>query len=101
MSTSIRVADLAELPPGKGKVIALGEHQITVYNDDGVFYASSTRRGRLAEAPFTDTSADCSQHGLVFDVFAEDSPARLRAGTTCTVRVEEETVWLILSDDKI
>ncbi len=86
----IRVANVAELPPGKGKVIDCGDRRVTVYNLDGRFYASS-RRAHHEREPATR----CAQHGRVFDAFAQDSPALLRADEQpCRVRVIAEVLWL-------
>jgi nitrite reductase/ring-hydroxylating ferredoxin subunit len=98
MATPIRVARLAELPPGKGKVVELAGRRLTVYNQAGRFFATSTGRTHPSER-LAETSTDCTHHGLVFDVFAEDSPATLRADEQrCTVRVDEHYVWLFLDD---
>jgi len=95
---TIRVAALAELPPGKGRVVEVGDRQVTIYNRDGRFHATCTRRARSTHGAPGHT--DCSMQGLAFDVFAEDSPAHLRADErTCRVRVVEEVVWLELPDE--
>ncbi len=94
MTTSIRVAEVKELPPGKGKVVHVGERQVTIYNVGGQFHANASREKCTTRRSFTAT--DCSQHGLVFEVFAEDSPADVIAGEVCTVRVDDGAVWLEL-----
>jgi hypothetical protein len=94
-SASIRVAEVGELPPGKGKVLELPDRRVTVYNREGHFYGSSTRRYSHGGASTTD----CSQHGRSFDVFAEDSPATLHADEVeCTVFVEGEYVYVLIPD---
>jgi nitrite reductase/ring-hydroxylating ferredoxin subunit len=98
MSTPVRIAHVAELPPGKGKVVEVAGRRLTVYNQAGRFFATSSGRAHPVE-PLTETSTDCTHHGLVFDVYAEDSPATLRADELrCTVRVDEHYVWLVLDE---
>jgi hypothetical protein len=87
--TSLRVADVSELPPGKGKVVELAGRQLTVYNLDGRLYAEATHRTNPAEP-----ETGCPQHGLAFDVFAQDSPARLHAEEPCRVWVDGQDVWI-------
>ena len=92
--TNIRVANRDELPPGKGKVVEVGERRVTIYNLDGRFHATATRRAR-PHNPIAET--DCSLHGHVFDVYAEDSPARVRAEMEVyAVRLRGGTIWLEL-----
>jgi nitrite reductase/ring-hydroxylating ferredoxin subunit len=94
MTTTIRVASLVELPPGKGKVVEVAGRHITVFNRDGRFYASSTRAARYA--PIFDTSATCPGHGLSFDVYTEDSPAGRHDEPSCHIRVDDDGIWLIV-----
>jgi nitrite reductase/ring-hydroxylating ferredoxin subunit len=90
--TSIRVAITAELPPGKGKILSIQDREVRVYNLDGRFFATATREGRIGHGP-TDTTH--TSHGAMFDVYTEDSPARVRADQEhFAVRVEDETVWI-------
>ncbi len=94
--TSIRVAELTELPPGKGKVLSIADREVRVFNLDGRFYATATREGRMAHGPPDTTPAT---HGTLFDVYAEDSPARVRADQEhYAVRIDGDTVWLDLPD---
>jgi nitrite reductase (NADH) small subunit len=96
MSSTIRVAEISELPPGKGRVVEVGGRHFTVFNRDGAYYASSSghpiRRGPDA----VDTSTTCPPHGMEFDVWMEDSPARLYDEARCRVEIDDEVVWLVL-----
>ena len=94
MPSTIRVAMVSELPPGKGKVVDVAGRQVTVYNRDGRFFASSTHASRRGPDA-GDTSHTCAQHGLAFDVWMEDSPARLLDEERCCVRVEDDVVYLV------
>jgi hypothetical protein len=99
VSVRIRVGVLSELPPGRGKVVDLPDRQVTVFNLDGRFYGAATRRHGRASAPAAP-AASCPLYGGVFDVFAEDSPAKLRAEERrCEVHLEGEAVWLILDEE--
>ncbi len=90
----IRVGNLNELAPGKGKVVETSDRQVTVYNVDGRLRATASRRARAAHHA-GETDEACVQHGLVFDAFAEDSPARLRADEEeCHVRIEAGAVYV-------
>jgi nitrite reductase/ring-hydroxylating ferredoxin subunit len=95
MTATIRVASIGELPPGKGKVVEIAGRSITVFNRDGRFHAASTPSGR--HTPMLDTSATCRPHGLGFDVYTEDSPARLRAAASCHIRVDGDSIWLVIN----
>jgi hypothetical protein len=85
----LRVAQVSEIPPGKGKVVEVEGRQITVYNLEGRLVATATRASHPHEA-----ETDCPQHGLQFDAFVEDSPARLRTDDECRVWIDGEDVWL-------
>ena len=94
---TIRVAHTDELPPGKGKVLEVGERQLVVYNAGGRFFATATRRVR-SRNPIAEPG--CAPHGQLFDVYAEDSPARVRAEVeVCLVRVKSGAVWIELPDE--
>lgn len=93
MSFAIRVADVSDLPPGKGKVVEVAGRHFTVFNRDGRFYATSTHAVRRAPVA-GDTSDTCAQHGLEFDVWMEDSPARLQDEERARVHIEDDVVWL-------
>jgi nitrite reductase/ring-hydroxylating ferredoxin subunit len=89
---AVRVAELSELPPGKGKIVEVGEREVHIYNVDGRLHATATRQGRVSHGPTDHTHA---AHGTTFDVNVEDSPARVRADQEqVTVRVEGETVFI-------
>ncbi len=73
-----KVARVTELPPGKGKTIEVEGRQLVVFNVDGRLRATVAHlppRRRAGDA----AESTCPQSGGAFDVFAEDSPANLRA----------------------
>jgi hypothetical protein len=96
MSTRIRVADARDLPPGKGRVVEVGGRQFTVFNRDGRFYATTSHAPAWRTLLAGDTSDTCAQRGLEFEVWMEDSPARLNDEGRCLVRIDDEGVWLIV-----
>jgi nitrite reductase/ring-hydroxylating ferredoxin subunit len=95
MSSTIRVAEVSELPPGKGRVVEVGGRHFAVFNRDGRFYATGTH-AFLREPDAGDTSRTCTHHGLEFDVYTEDSPARLLDEEQYRVEIEDETIWLVV-----
>jgi hypothetical protein len=91
----VKIASQAELPPGKGKVLEVAGQSVTVYNLEGRLEATASHHTVL----HTRESFDCSQPGLAFDTFAEDSPARLRTGERrLRVWIEAQEVWLELPE---
>src|SRR5262249_46672969 len=91
MVTRVRVATLAELPPGKGKGIALGHRLVTVYTVEGRLVAPAPTCHPPEPPPHVDTTQGCGSARLPFEVFAEDSPAALRTdGQRCAVLVREQ-----------
>jgi len=95
MSSTIRVAEVYELPPGKGKVVEVAGRSFTVYNRDGRFFATSSHAYRRAPIG-GDTSNTCTHGGLEFDVWMEDSPARLLDEDRCSVTVRGDAVYLVV-----
>ncbi len=96
MSSTIRVAEVSELPPGKGRVVEVGGRHFTVYNRDGRFYATTSHNIRRGPPDAADTSTTCPQHGMEFDVWMEDSPARLNGEERCSIEIDDDVVWLVL-----
>ena len=94
--SSIRVAEVAEIPPGKGKQMELADRELTIYNVDGRFYATVSRHARVSHGHPEVTHAGA---GGTFEVYAEDSPARVRADQErITVRIDGETIYVELGD---
>ncbi|MBI4510137.1 MAG: hypothetical protein HY698_10925 [Deltaproteobacteria bacterium] len=70
----VKVAELDELPPGKGKTLEVEGREVTIYNVEGRYVATGTWPRYLTG--HLDTT--CEMPGHRFDVGIEDSPARLR-----------------------
>jgi len=96
MTSTIRVAEVEELPPGKGRVIEVGGRHYTVFNRDGAFYATTSTRFIRPSPDMADTTTTCPPHGMEFDVWMEDSPARLRDEERCRVEIDDDVVWLVI-----
>lgn len=93
MSFAIRVAEVSELPPGKGRVVEVAGRQFTVFNRDGRYFATTTHTVRRTPVA-ADSTDSCAAHGMEFDVWMQDSPARLQDEDEAQVHVEDEVVWL-------
>ena len=93
--SSIRVATVQQLPPGKGRIMEVEGRHVTVFNRDGRFYATCTRSPRRSTPAHVDTSYGGSP-GIAFEVWAEDSPARLDDDSRCRVRIDGDDVFLVV-----
>jgi hypothetical protein len=72
-------------------VVELSGHRVTIFNTEGRLEATASRVRRPPEPE----TFDCSQPGLAFEAFAEDSPAKLRADERrLRVWVEAQEIWL-------
>jgi hypothetical protein len=105
---TIVVADVAELLPGKGKVVEVRGQRVTVYNVAGrlrafagppIGHAPGAGVGLpspLAARVAPVAAVDCGHRGgSRFEVFAEDSPAELLAlGTEWSVEVRRRAVYV-------
>jgi len=63
---------IAELPPGLGRVVTVGIHELAVFNVDGAFHVLSNlcphAEGRLGDGPLEGCIVACPDHGWKFDV---------------------------------
>ena len=99
-SEIIDVCALAELPPGRMRLVEWEDLEIGVFNCDGTLYAIEDRcshdDGPLAEGLF-DTSkctVECPRHGALFD---------LKSGKPLTLPAYQpvDTFKVIVEDDTI
>jgi len=78
MSDFIRVASLADLPPGSRAVVEVKERTLALFNIEGRIYAidnwCSHRGGPLGEGPVKDGVVSCPWHGWQFDLRTGKSP---------------------------
>ena len=67
MASFIKVAKVAEVPEGSGKLVEAGGKQIALFNAGGKFYAIDNackhRGGPLAEGELDGTTMTCPWHG--------------------------------------
>jgi nitrite reductase/ring-hydroxylating ferredoxin subunit len=93
-----KVCQLDDVPPGKGKLVRVGNREVHVYNREGRIYAAldETAARARTEAPLPNDPAPACQHpGSRFDVEQEDSRARVHAHTAAVrVRVWQEEVYV-------
>lgn len=98
MAHLVKVAEPDELPPGKGKTLQIHGREVTIYNEEGRYVATSTWTRRLDAGLDTE----CEMPGHHFEVGVEDSPARLRAGElTCQVVERDDGVFVLIEDGRV
>ena len=77
MAGFIKVAKVADLPEGSGKLIEAGGKQIALFNAGGKFFAIDNackhRGGPLAEGELEGTTVTCPWHGWEYDVTTGES----------------------------
>jgi nitrite reductase (NADH) small subunit len=96
MVRSVRVANIGDLSPGKGRCIDLGEgHELAIFKIEGQVYAIDNhcphRGGPLAEGDVTGCVVYCPLHAWSFDLRTGISPGNPRAAVrTFPVQVTSE-----------
>jgi len=94
----IKVCDVDELPPGKGRIVRVGSRDVYVYNREGRVFAAVEERA-TAIAPLAGEPTSCHHAGASFDVEQADSPARARAHTAAVaIALREDGVFVELDD---
>lgn len=70
--TWFKVARIADVPPGTGKMVVADDQLIALFNIEGAFYAiddACPHQGApLSEGPLVGCVAICPWHGAEFDV---------------------------------
>ena len=74
-STRFLVAEVDELPPGRGKTTTVAGREVTVYNREGRYVATAT--AALPVAGVVETT--CEMPGRHFEVGPAMSPDRLQS----------------------
>ena len=90
----VKIGEVDEIPPGKGKTATVGGREITVFNEEGRFVATATalpRRGDLLETT-------CQMPGRHFDAgHPAHSPDRLRVDEVrYQVQVDDGSVYVLV-----
>jgi nitrite reductase/ring-hydroxylating ferredoxin subunit len=72
MASFIKVAKVAEVPEGSGKLVEVAGKQIALFNAGGKFFAIDNtckhRGGPLAEGELDGTTIVCPWHGWEYDI---------------------------------
>lgn len=72
MSSFVKAATRAELPPGSKKLLEIDGRAIALFNVDGVVYAiddvCTHDGGPLADGELIGCEIECPRHGARFDV---------------------------------
>jgi 3-phenylpropionate/trans-cinnamate dioxygenase ferredoxin component len=72
MSSFVKVAAHADLPPGGKKLVEIDGRAVAVFNIDGVFYViddiCTHDGGPLAEGELIGCEIECPRHGARFDL---------------------------------
>ena len=93
-SLRFKVADVDELPPGRGKTTTVAGREVTVYNREGRFVATATAP-RVAAPPNLATT--CEMGGHHFEVGPAMSPDRLQSDEVrYQVLVDDGNVYVVV-----
>lgn len=72
MGERVRVASLAEVPPGTGRQVQVSGRALAIYNLDGIIQAidgtCTHRGGPLGDGKLVGNVVTCPWHGARFDV---------------------------------
>jgi nitrite reductase (NADH) small subunit len=83
--TFLKVADVAEIPPGKAMSFAVGDYEVAVFNVAGSYHAIENacphQGGPLADGWFEGQTVICPWHAWCFDV----TNGRMTLGDFATV----------------
>jgi nitrite reductase/ring-hydroxylating ferredoxin subunit len=100
----VKVCELDELPPGKGKMVRLGGREVYVYNREGRIFAAMEERAVLGahagSAPPGEAGPLCRHPGSTFEVEQDDSPARMHTQTgAIRVRLFGDSIYVAFEQD--
>ena len=96
----VRVAFLAEVPTGRGKLTEVNGTRVVLARVGERVYACadtcSHRGGPLSEGKLSGARLTCPWHGWMYDVRSGQCllPARGSAIATYPVRVEGDEIWI-------
>jgi hypothetical protein len=94
----IKVCDLQELPPGKGKRVQAFGQDIVLYNREGRILATIDEPTTATRAPYLGPAV-CRHPGSRFDTEQEDSYARSHAHSRgLRVRIMDDGVYLAVDE---
>ena len=100
MEESVKVAETAEVPPGKMKKVTVDGKEILIANVEGKYYAmgnkSTHRGGDLSKGSLSGKVVKCSRHGAKFDVTTGEvvaGPAK-KSEPTFEAKVEGKNILI-------
>ena len=101
MDGFVKAIEVAELPPGRGVEVHLGERQIALFNTGGEFFAVDSacphQGGPLADGYLECTNLVCPWHAWTFDLKTGVSPDDPESKVTrYDVKVESGQVFVRL-----
>ena len=101
MPNWVRVAELADCPPGSGLERVVGERIVAIFNVDGTLYAIDGvcphQGGPLGKGALQGTVVTCPWHGWQFNVCSGKHQLNPRISQpTFPVRVEDGAILLDL-----
>ena len=101
MATRVKVAAIADVPPGQARVVAAAGKPIALVNADGRFYALDNaclhRGGPVGEGELTAGVLTCPWHGWRWDVTTGASVNNPAVKLTCyPVTVEQGAIYVDL-----
>ena len=72
MSSTVKVATRAELPPGSRKLVEVHGQPVALFNINGAYHAvddvCTHDGGPLADGALSDCEIECPRHGARFDI---------------------------------
>ncbi len=100
MKEFVKVAETAEVPPGKTKKVTVDGEEILIANVEGKYYAMRNkcthRGGDLSKGSLSGKVVKCPRHGAKFDVTTGEvaaGPAK-ESEPTYEAKVEGKNVML-------
>jgi nitrite reductase/ring-hydroxylating ferredoxin subunit len=93
----IKVAEVDELPPGKGKTATIHGREITVFNEEGRFVATASVKAMHGGLGIDTTETTCQVHGHHFDTgHPALSPDRLRIDEIrYQIEIDDGSIYII------
>ena len=101
MPEFLPVAEIASLPPGKGRTIEVRGRRFALWNVNGTFHAIDDdcphRGGPLGAGVLEDGKVYCPLHGWAFDVTTGAGLSNPARPVAChPVKTEDGQVWIQL-----
>ena len=97
----VRVAAVADVPPGEGRVVDADGRQLAVFNVDGAFHAIDNacphRGGPLGDGDLEGTTVSCPWHAWRWDVTTGANVNNPVLRVACVpLAVEDGALWVEL-----